>query len=155
MEPCPGIDVKLGAPERADHGPALRARDALMSRPPVLGIAGVDAKAIAIDADTSERSEPRRPLRFVLSVGGSARLHHGVLPHGVEQLPRLRVIQPDGGNVVVPKLDTDRVLHFVSEPTTDALVTDLASRDEPVIELMELIAVGRIVQKVREVGKQV
>ena len=57
------------------------------------------------------------------------------------------MIQADRGNVVVAELDTDRVLHLVSEPLVDALVTDLPARDESVIELMKRSPWTGIVQK--------
>src|SRR5262249_30711804 len=125
------------------------------ARSAVRRVVRVNVEAVSVDTDARYRPQPRRPGGFVLRIAGGAGLDDGVQPDRLEELTSLRVVQANGGDVVVPDLNAERVLHLAAQPMADTAMADFPSRDEPVIGLVELVAVDRIVQKICEVGKQI
>ena len=81
-----GVDVDLGLCERSKDRAAFRADEPRVVGTAVLGDAGVDVEAIAVDAHAGERPQPRRPLGFVLREGAGARLEHRILADCLEPL---------------------------------------------------------------------
>src|SRR4029450_5570172 len=124
MKPEARVQVQLGAFPRSEHRSAFRAHDAGPLGPGVSGIAGLDVEAVAVSADSRQRSKPRRPRDFVLCVQRAACLKHLVFAHRLETPPRLRMEQADG-DPVGSGLNAERVSHLSTGQLTCTRVTDL------------------------------
>ena len=154
-KPSPALTYSSVPVPRTEHRSGLRADERGVVRSRVRRLTSVDVEAIPIHARAGERAKPGRPLRLVLGESAGARLKHRVLPDRFQRPARDRVIQADVRDVVVAKLNADRILDSPARPATEPPVTQSCARDEAMIGLAELIAVLRVVEEVSEVGEQV
>ena len=155
VEAQPRVEVQLRALPRPNHHPAFRTGEPGARHTAVEGVAGPHLEPVAIGAETGQGAQPWRPCRFVLHVCRGARLPHGILPDGVDERARLRLVQPDVRDVVVPELQTKRVLHRASAPHLETAMREPGAGDEAMVCLVELVAANGIVQEEGEVGEQV
>src|SRR5207253_1993308 len=101
------------------------AHEARRLRSAVPGVESINLEPERVGAKSDGRPQSRQPFGFVLRVDAATRLQHGVLAPRLEAHSRSRVIQTDGGGVVVPHLNADRVLDRMTVPVREPLVTDL------------------------------
>src|SRR5262245_58927285 len=126
-----------------------------MSAAAVSRIEGLNVVPRSVRADSGQRPEPGRPRRLVLRVCACARDTRGALASRLETDALFGVVQGDGGNVVVPELNPDGVMHLVAADTREAAVRNPRTRREAVIDLLHLVAVLRIVKEEGEVRDEV
>src|SRR5262252_1351315 len=97
------IDVKLGRLPRPQRDTALRTHEAGGCRAAVGRVERVvHAKSRGIDPKACQRPQPWCPFDFVLREEPSGRLEDSRLTERVQPYARLRVIQRDVRDVVVP-----------------------------------------------------
>src|SRR5262249_31680762 len=155
VEPDAGVRIQLRSPERPDDRTALWTDQTGVASTAVGDVARVDVEAIAVDAKTCLRAQPRRPHGFILRESPRARLDDSILSRRAEPDASHRVIEAEARDVVVPHLSADDVLRFVIGPAADSSMRQLAAGDVAVIALLELVAVDWIVQEEGEVREEI
>ncbi len=113
----------------------------------------VDGEEIAAQAELAPK--PARPDDLVVAEEAGVRLLDLIVEPHLQDLPRRRVVETGVGDVVVADLQAHCVLDAPPPPVATPGPFQLAALDETTIDLLELIAVGGVVERVGEVRPEV
>ena len=155
MHAVAGAGEELGLGERPQHSSEFRTGDACLLRAGIVGIKQrIDIDVEDITAPAGRRAEPRRPMHCIVSVDADAAFAHTVEADWGNERALIRVAQSKV-DAIVSRLDAYRYLARKFEQAALLQARSIGSRDDPIVVLMELVAIGRIAQEVRKIVKQI
>src|SRR5439155_3359554 len=127
----------------------------IAGRAGVARMIAVDAEPISVAPQSSHAAQPWGPGDRVEVIDARARLDYPIAAHGADALARHGIVQANLGDVVVPELQTRRVLDVAADPRSAPGVRQLASAYRAPVDLLDLVAIDRIVQEECEVRKKI
>ena len=149
------IRVQLGSRPRPEHGPELRSHEIVRPVTRVQWIVRDDGKLVRVRAQPHGCSQRSRPLDLGVREDAGHRLIDLVFASRREPLPRHGAVQGHWIEPVTPQLHADRALGMTLEEVTQPPKGEAATHRRPPFRLLELIAVLGVVEKVREVRKEI
>ena len=146
--------VKLGLVPRAKNQVEFGADFGVRRDARICRIVTGNLKGEMIGPQACHGAEFISPLSFIFRINAQASLDDVVSPRGGQHLARDRVLQCVG-NVVGLELQTQRVLHTAGAQLGGPSAAGVQTQGGAPVGLGELVTIDRVVQKIREVGKQV
>src|SRR5690606_27770275 len=155
MEAEAPVPVELGVEPRTDDEPGLRRDRRIFARPRVQRDVAVDVEEVEVAANSRDRAELVDDLDLALIVEPDARLEHLVVAHGAHAHAVARSKEADVGDEVVPHLEADRVVERTVGDLEREVVREVESRHEPLVDLVDLIALDGVVEEESEIREEV